>query len=619
MGGSWTRRARQAHWLLAALSGLLLIGVAAPVGLAASTPRTPYPGGTWAPEAPQYGVLATENVLVPMRDGVNLTVDVYYPSDPATGLRAAGPFPALLTQTPYTLSIGAAGAASGAGPGDYYVSRGYVYVSADVRGTGRSMGSGEFFGPVDARDGVDLVKWVSTLDGVNGDVGLHGCSYLGHTQLYTAAELGTELGSASPVKAMIPGCVSSDPYRDTYMENGVPAPAWEGAGLAAGSLLGPTIEAYMVPKYLESQTGGDTSIDGTFWNDRDHLIRAEDIVATKIPALLWNGWNDSGFGGLELYSALQNAAMGRPARAPLAPGDRVTGSYQLILGDWGHGGGLDDGIQLQWYDTWLKHRATGLDTRTRTPLHVENRTTHEWTNLSSYPVTDSYTPYYLAPGGQLSATTPAVATDQLGWGPVEQAGNSVTYTSAPLGEARTLAGPSAVRVSASSTNADLQLRGDLYDVDETGAATPITHGGILGRLSAPDPVRTWTTARGLPVRPFLKLTQERPVVPGATVTYDIPLQPTLWTLPAGHRLRLRIASQADQSVCVQKQTAITIDAVGCRPRAAVVAGLAGGQYVLGLGGVRPSLLSIPLVRPGALHTTRSGLTPTGSAALPLDW
>src|SRR5947209_4241177 len=153
-----------------------------------------------------------------MSDGVDLVVDVYYPA--TDGQPAPGRFPVLLTQTPYTLSIGLTGATSGTGPGDYFVQRGYIYVSADVRGTGRSGGQGQFFGPRDAQDGVELVSWVAKLAHSNGVVGLHGCSYLGHTQLYTAAKLGRR----SPVKAMIPMCVSSDPYRDTYMENGVPAP-----------------------------------------------------------------------------------------------------------------------------------------------------------------------------------------------------------------------------------------------------------------------------------------------------------------------------------------------------------------------------------------------------------
>src|SRR5205807_10471607 len=183
--------------------------------------------------------------------------------------------------------------------------------------------------------------------------------------LYTAARLGPH----SPVKAMIPACVSGDVYRDTYLENGIPSPAWDGAGLAAGTLLGPTIEAYMVPQYLNSQQdvggqAGDVAYDKQFWLDRDHIAQAQATADTRIPALLWDGWIEPGFGALELWAALENASFGRPPFAPPNPADPVTGRYQLILGDWTHGGGLDQGIMLEWYDTWLKNENTGMAVNT---------------------------------------------------------------------------------------------------------------------------------------------------------------------------------------------------------------------------------------------------------------
>src|SRR5438067_149026 len=169
-----------------------------------------------------YGVVAVRNVMIPMDDKdatgnpVKLVGDVYYPAD-ASGARATGTFPVLLTQTPYTTSVGLASAVGPTGPGDYFVQRGYIFASVDVRGTGRSGGNGGYFSHRDAEDGVQLVNWAAALDGSNGVVGLTGCSYLGQTQVYTAALLGPH----SPVKAMIPACTSGDVYRDTYLENGI--------------------------------------------------------------------------------------------------------------------------------------------------------------------------------------------------------------------------------------------------------------------------------------------------------------------------------------------------------------------------------------------------------------
>jgi uncharacterized protein len=613
---------------LAAMVAALLLGTLAPVGQAAPPDPTPYPGGTWAPasdaEAP-YGVVAEKHQRVAMTDGVELTVDIYYPAVKGTSDRADGAFPVLLTQTPYTGSLEAAELASDTGPGEYFVTRGYIYISADVRGTGRSGGNGEFFGERDALDGADLVQWiVDKKFGPDTIVGLHGCSYLGHTQVYTAAALALPAYAdvVDNVKAMIPMCVSSDPYRDTYMENGIPAPAWEGAGLAAGTLLGPTIEAYMVPKYLESQQGGDTAYDGKFWGDRDHLRDADAIVENGIAALLWNGWDDNGFGGLELYSALQNASEHRNWFDPLAAHDEVNGRYQLILGDWGHGKGLDEGIQLQWYDTWLKNADTGLDTETDTPVHVQDRVTDKWTNVSAYPFVSNATTYYLTPGGTLDRNAPDLpAVQTLAWGPAELAGTTLTYNTPALQKARVLAGPSAVHVEATTAADDVMLRAELFDVAPDGTATLVTWGSILGSLRRLDDQRSWYASNGRLLRPFLALTGEAdPFVPAnQRVGYDIPLDPTLWTVAKDHQLRLRLQSLPEQSLCEEKRVAITTSAVGCRPRAEVLTRLVGGQYLIGLGGATPTFVNLPLAAPGSFSFFEGTPASGRPEPLPTEW
>ena len=77
-----------------------------------------------------------------MPDGTVLRADVYYPTD-ASGKRAAGPFPVVLTLTPYGKGVlGASSDSAGGqtGPSPYLVQRGYIDVVADVRGTGDSRG-----------------------------------------------------------------------------------------------------------------------------------------------------------------------------------------------------------------------------------------------------------------------------------------------------------------------------------------------------------------------------------------------------------------------------------------------------------------------------------------------
>jgi predicted acyl esterase len=580
---------------------------------------TPYPGGKWRPGPAQYSVVAQKNVLVPMDDGVRLVADVYYPGNPQTQTRAKGQFPVLLTQSPYSVGLGSADLLSSTGPGAFFVQRGYIFVSVDVRGSGRSLdGQERFFSPRDARDGVDMVMWAAHLPGSNGKVGLQGCSYLGQTQLYTAALLGKRYGRRQPVKAMVPGCIAGDVYRDVYSDNGIPAPAWVGAGLAGGTMLGVTNETSMIPVYLQSQIGGDSAYDGKFWLERDHVQQAADIVRAGIPALLYDGWLDNGFGGLEIYAALQNAYFHRNPFGPLRPGQPVTGRYQAITGEWRHGGGLDYGVELEWYDTWLKGEHTGLPRRTATPLHLFERN-HAWVSAAAYPMTNHYTRLYLGPHG-LTRVPYGRGSSHLVWGPPTQAGTTVSYRSAPLRQGATLAGPSAVTVAATSTGSNLELMADLYDVAPNGSSMQITHGGLMGTLRTLNKARSWRDRNGLPMRPFMSLRHDVPVVPRVLTRYSIPLQPAVWSLRPGHRLELQLSSQADPQTCLQKLSQIEAPVLGCAPRAVHVSELLGSSYTIALTGTGSSALSVPLLRYHSLPVARSGRTPTSEGVvLPRQW
>src|ERR1700709_1831490 len=85
---------------------------------------------------PQHATMRIDDVRVPMRDGVELLVDVHRPS-------TSGRYPVLLAASPYPRQIQNLGAPMGfieAGASDFFVPRGYVHVIANLRGTGGSGG-----------------------------------------------------------------------------------------------------------------------------------------------------------------------------------------------------------------------------------------------------------------------------------------------------------------------------------------------------------------------------------------------------------------------------------------------------------------------------------------------
>lgn len=581
------------------------------VNAAAKVGQTAYPGGKWSPSSPTFGVASTKDVMVTMRDGVKIPVDVHVPADPATGQPAVGKFPVLLTRFWYTKGI-RDGHSPDSKDYEYFVRRGYVYVSADVRGTGRSLDEGSYLGERDALDGVELVRWVRGLPASNGVIGLIGCSAMGQVQLTTAAHLGLDSG----VKAMIPACVPGDQYRDTYTENGVWRPTWQGLTMATPPVFGPGLLKSVTDIYLESQQGKGAAFDGDWWAQRNFVSQADEIAKTGAAILVWNGWQDVGFGGMELFAALQNAAQGRPIHAPVWPGSRVTGRIQLIVGDWKHGQGLDQGIQLQWFETWLKGKDTGLARQTPTPIHAQDRITKEWLNLASYPIVDHYTALYLGQG-TLTSTTPALMRKPLAWG--RDSASALDYFTTPYPQAMRLAGPISIRLSASSSQNDAQFRFELFDVAPDGTSALVSHGMILGSMHELDESRTWRDHSGKPVRPLSQLRTEQPISPGDVIAYEVQLEPTLWTLRPGHRLHLRISTQPPASECPMFPMISDKVFTGCILRRSVQDRLEGATFTVFQGGTNASFVNLPLTAADTFRAARSGVTPTGKDALPLDW
>jgi predicted acyl esterase len=557
---------------------------------ASSGPGSGYPGGKWTVPAATHGALVVQNVEIMMSDGVKLVGDVSYPADLQTRQRSTEQFPVLLTQNPYGAGV------FGAEYGELFVTHGYIFASIDVRGTGRSAGTHDMFSPREAEDGAALVMWAAALQGSDGQVGLQGCSQLGINQLETA----TLLGANSPVKAMIPACASGDFYRDTAFDNGIPT--------IVGSLLAAP----------DSTEGGDMAYYREYWKTRDRLARAPAIAEANIPMLLWSGWHEPGaLGSLELYAALQNLSAGRPVSTQITADLEINGRYQVILGDWAHAGGLDKGIELQWFDTWIKGVDTGIAKDTKTPLHLaELGGSKRWLSSSCYPLVERYQPLYLTSGEKLSMSAETTAgADMLDW--TASIADTIEYTSEPFAGGALLAGPIAAKLRVSSSNTNLQLHIEVLDKAASGQPARISQGSILGSLRRTDPEQSWSDEASLPKRPYLTLDEEQPLTPGEATWLEVPLWPTVWSIEPGHSIAVRISTQPNSDSCADPLGV----PVGCYPSNPMTTSLRGGSYQLQRGGEQGSLISLPLVEHGAYPTAASAVSTTGNMAtpLPIDW
>jgi uncharacterized protein len=585
-----------------------------PAGVAAASAA---PGSTWTPENALYGTASKNDIAIAGAGGTTIRVNEIYPTL-ASGAPAPGKFPVLLTMTPYGKGQGgssspgsaqsaSAGAATG-GADDYLAERGYIEVVMDVRGTGDSNGQWGLFDPIQQQDAIKVLDWAAKLPNSTGKVGTYGPSYLGINQLLLAGAVGKN----SPLKAIFPMVSANDIYRDTSFMGGLvdfefseaylgltgtenlanpvedtaddPALLGDLAGIESDHAN--ALSSYYAATEANVLGGGDEAYDGTYWQDRNPANVLSQIVANGIPAYLVGGEFDIFQNGEPLnYAGLQNAYDGRSTTAPMLPGQKTTGRYQLIDGPWEHinGSSVDvDPLELEWFDTWLKGENTGMAT-TPTPLHYYDLGTGNFDETTTYPFAKSSpSTYYFGSGGTLSTTRPDTSdagSDTIDWSPsgspcgrpVDQwsmGGISIvaseseilapctdedntaqvgpwetSYTTAPLTKPTTVAGPITATVYASANTAQSEWVAEVEEVTPNGTSFPLTEGALLGSLRATTPSKSWS-ADGTTILPYHPYTQAsaEPVVPGATEEYQIQVFPTLVTLAAGDRLRVTIST-----------------------------------------------------------------------------
>jgi putative CocE/NonD family hydrolase len=133
------------------------------------------------------------DVRTPMRDGVELSSDIWLPDKP-------GKYPAILLRTPYLKTEWIQKYSEF---GKFFAKHGYVFIVQDVRGRGDSDGEFNFFFQ-EARDGYDAIEWFAQQVWCNGKIGTMGLSYLGSVQWQAARENPPHLvcmASASPAGA----------------------------------------------------------------------------------------------------------------------------------------------------------------------------------------------------------------------------------------------------------------------------------------------------------------------------------------------------------------------------------------------------------------------------------
>ena len=399
----------------------------------------------------EYDVVCEQDVMVPMRDGVRLATDLYFP---AVGERQVeGKFPVILTRTPYNKRSD-----GGVTTGTYFARRGYVFASQDVRGRFESEGEWYAFAN-EAPDGYDAIEWVGVHPRSDGRVGTTGGSYTGSNQAAAATLSPPHLATMTISNA------ASNYYHSSMRQNGALEqrfniyPFWMALNSkevkADPDIKGALIRAFtqelpdivdrfpirkgatalsMLPVYerwaIDILTHGDYD---DYWKQRGYAYSEYYDEHADVPTLYLGGWYDSyARNTCESYVALSKLK-----KSPQC----------LFVGHWTHAGSantfagdLDFGqhstidskeVRLAWFDHYLKGLRTEvvdwtpvriftmgtgdgsrdvMDAQSEVFEDYPGRINHGgyWRNEPDWPLPGTrFTPYYLHGGGLLTPDMPA--------------------------------------------------------------------------------------------------------------------------------------------------------------------------------------------------------------------
>lgn len=530
-------------------------------------------------------IIIDKNVQVPMRDGVALATDIYRPDTEQA-------LPVLVQRLPYNKELPTL--LSFALDVQRAARSGYAVIVQDTRG--RFASEGEFNPFMDeAEDGADTVQWAAEQAWSNGQVGMVGGSYFGATQWLAATQ------APEALKAIAPFVTAAD-YHEGW--------AYQGGAFELGFNLNWTLTSLGLGELQRRMGAGRATMQDMFAlinaaDDNADLyqrIPLNDMPALEgiakyyfdwlahpdyddywrkiapkeyyeqitAPALNMGGWYDLFLGGtIANYMGMKEHGGSEAARK----------HQRLIIGPWSHGvvagafpwrqyglmSGTDvldlTGIQLRWFDYWLKGEDNGVDKDKPVRLFVMGANT--WREEDNWPLPDTqFTNYYLRSNGRantlagdglLSTEAPGDEPQDVylydprnpvptvggqtflpGLGvaanagprdqrPVEARHDVLCYTTPPLEKRVEVTGPVSLVLFASSSALDTDFTGKLVDVHPDGRAEILTEGILRARYRD-------------------SFSEPSPLQPGQVYEFHLDLWATANLFDAGHRIRLEVSS-----------------------------------------------------------------------------
>jgi putative CocE/NonD family hydrolase len=534
--------------------------------LSASCQPAPPPVPTAAP------FLVERDVTMKTRDGVTLHADIYRPA-------GDGPFPVLLTRTPYNKDGSAAF-------GQKAAARGFMVVAQDVRG--RYTSGGEWY-PFkhEIEDGYDTVEWAAALPHSNGKVGMFSGSYVGATQMLAAIAHPPHLAGICPV-------VTASNYHENWTYQGGAFEQWFNeswtSGLAQDTLnryihentnarVGATVlplnryPVFNVPAPQDSsaltQEFAPYFLDWLAHPAYDDYWKQwsieENFANIQVPSLTIAAWYDIFQGGsIRNYLGLRDHAGNEAARKGqhllVAIGGHSGWGRTVGAVDFGPQAPFDENeVTLEWYEYLFLGKQNEFANGKPVKIFVMGK--NEWRYEDSWPLKRAKETRYLlgssgkangaAGDGTLSASGAASSgadmftydpanpvptiggplccdSEHLAPGPreqkeVEARQDVLVYSTPPFDEDTEVTGPVTLDLFAKSSAVDTDFTGKLVDFAPDGSTHNLTEGIVRARY------RESTSSASL-------------ITPGQVYEYKIDLWSTSNVFLKGHRIRLEVSS-----------------------------------------------------------------------------
>ena len=520
---------------------------------------------------PKYQVKVEKDVMVTLRDGVRIAVDVYHPD--VEGEK----FPAILcwgewgkdsqdivawmAQTPqkYLDSPFWNGSIEGCDY-TYTVPRGYIHVIAEPRGIGNSEGVNLGDATLhDRRDIYDTVEWIAAQPWCTGKVVMMGPSSYSRAQLQAGQEPAPHLVALRPDEAPEPFAAENfTGIFDPLLYN-------VHTGVHAYDQQPPVSyhqpEQRLQPRFLTQYTkeeqkrllqelldDPDIKYNLKFYPEVRYPASSPSLVDDllyfkhpvpldngfqnlKVPMYIGTAWNNRLYewGTFEAFRKAnvpekQKKLIVYPPMFPARP-------YA-----WYH----DEGVR--WFDYWVKGEDNGIMDEPQVKIFVMG--VNKWKFENEWPLARTqYTKFYLQPQGGLSTepvaagsapesfTQPAPYLDPTVY--------CLRYATQPFSKDTEVTGELALHLEAAIDIDDTNWMVDVVDVDPQGGRFVISSGQLKAKFRALD------EEKSLPHRPVHLRQEPVPVTPGEVNRYDIALTPTANVFLKGHRMEVILRNQDD--------------------------------------------------------------------------